>query len=65
VENPTTSDKTKPERTYLGDGLYCDDEGYALKVFASNGIETTNTVWIEPDMLTALIAFARRRGYAV
>ena len=32
---------------YLGDGAYCIDEGYHLKIFTSDGIHITNEIYLE------------------
>lgn len=42
--------------TYLGDGAYCKvcEEGEFVKVFTSNGIETTNAVYLDMYALRAL-----------
>jgi len=42
---------------YLGDGLYAKFDGYMLCIYAHNGIEATNTVWLEPAVLKALQYF--------
>lgn len=42
---------------YLGDGLYAKFEGPALVLYTSNGIEVTNTVVLEPQVLKALMDY--------
>lgn len=39
--------------TYLGDGLYCRFDGYGFTLFASNGVETTDQVYLEPHVVEA------------
>ncbi len=41
------------ERTYLGDGLYVSCDGAHIVLAANNGIEDTNTVYLEPMVLKA------------
>lgn len=43
--------------TYLGDGLYAEHEGWRVRVYASNGITTTNEVWLDGEMLAKLNQF--------
>ena len=42
---------------YLGDGLYAKWEGNRLILYTSNGIQVTNTVILEPEVLQALMKF--------
>lgn len=42
---------------YLGDGLYADYDGYQIELYASNGVEKTNAVYLEPGVLAAFQAF--------
>lgn len=42
------------EDVYLGDGLYARlDESRTVELYASNGIEKTNSVFLEPEVLEA------------
>lgn len=46
--------------TYLGDGVYIEETARApgmLKLYTSNGIEETNVIWLEPEVIEALILF--------
>lgn len=45
-------------KTYLGDGLYVNFDGYQLMVSAENGVVATDTVYMEPNVLVALLRFA-------
>jgi hypothetical protein len=47
-------------KTYLGDGAYAEFDGYQLCVTAENGVEVTNTVYLDPSVLMALLRFAGR-----
>lgn len=40
---------------YLGDGLYYEDPGYQIRLFAFNGLETLEEVFLEDEVLTAFI----------
>ena len=49
-------------RTYLGDGVYASHDGFQIKLDASDGVRTHDTIFLEPDTLQALIDYAQRRG---
>lgn len=49
---------TENQEAYLGDGAYAEWLGYTFVVYTSNGIERTNEVYLEPEHMEALIAFA-------
>lgn len=51
--------------TYLGDGLYCNFDGFQLEVFASDGVEDSPPVYFDPATLHALAEHARKLGFAV
>ena len=42
---------------YLGDGLYVEHDYYQIRLFASNGVETTNEVFLEQNVLTAFLKY--------
>ena len=41
-------------KEYLGDGVYADFDGYHLVLTTENGIATTNTIYLEPEVTFAL-----------
>jgi len=43
--------------TYLGDGLYAKWEADRLVLYTSNGIEVTNTIVLEREVLKALMTY--------
>ena len=45
------------EKQYVGDGCYAEDTAYGLVLTTSNGIEDTNTIVLEPEVWTALLAY--------
>ena len=49
--------------TYLGDGVYVKEDGYGLVLSTEDGVRTTNTIWLEPEVWYALKAYALRRGF--
>lgn len=48
----------KMEKEYIGDGAYVEFDGYALILTTENGIEVTNTIYLEPDVLDKLNRYA-------
>jgi hypothetical protein len=45
---------------YIGDGVYVDYDGYHIVLTTENGIETTKTIALEPELLDALKRFDAR-----
>ena len=45
-------------KTYLGDGVYVDLNPYGQLVLTTeNGIEAYNTIYLEPEVYRALVAY--------
>lgn len=47
-------------KVYLGDGVYASFDGYAIELTTENGIETTNTILLEPEVYEALEQYAHK-----
>lgn len=47
-------------KDYLGDGVYVDLERGMIKLTTENGIETTNEIFLEPEVYQALVRFVER-----
>ena len=45
------------DKRYLGDGLYADWDGQRLIVTAENGIEATDTIYLETETWAALVDY--------
>ena len=45
------------EKTYLGDAVYADFDGYHIVLTTEDGIRVTNIVCLEPQVLDALDRF--------
>jgi hypothetical protein len=43
--------------TYLGDGLYAAFDGWQIELYASNGRNKTNVVYLEPGVLAAFLRY--------
>lgn len=55
---------SQPEnQTYLGDGVYIEDDGYGFWLKANHHEHPTDRIYLEPDILKNLIDWtaARRR----
>ncbi len=48
-------------KSYLGDGVYVDHDGYTLTLTTENGVSTTNTIYLEPEIYHALLAYVERQ----
>lgn len=51
--------KTPSNKQYLGDGVYADFDGYHIQLTTENGVDTTNQIALEPDVMTALERYAK------
>lgn len=45
----------KKMKTYLGDGVYVEFEDEMIKLTTEDGIEITNTIYLESDVYSNLI----------
>lgn len=46
-------------KEYLGDGVYASTDGYNIQITTENSIEVDNTIFLEPAVFSALIAYAK------
>ena len=44
-------------KRYLGDGAYAEWDDFGVILTAGNGISVTDSVYLEPDVYQALVAF--------
>lgn len=44
-------------KVYLGDGVYVEVESGMIKLTTENGIEDTNTIYLEPEVLTKFLQY--------
>ena len=49
-----------PLKDYLGDGVYADFDGFAFTLTTENGVSVTNTIVLEPMVMSALARYAKR-----
>jgi hypothetical protein len=48
------------EKQYLGDGLYASYDGYQVTLKANSETNPTDTVYLDPHVLFALLNFIKR-----
>ena len=48
------------DKDYIGDGVYVEFDGFGIQATTENGIETTNTIYFEPQVLAALDRYLKR-----
>lgn len=44
-------------KVYLGDGVYVTFDGYRLVLTTEDGISTTNTIYLDSNVFTSLLAY--------
>jgi hypothetical protein len=44
-------------KVYLGDGVYANTDGYHVTITTENGISTTNTIHLDPEVMAALVSY--------
>lgn len=47
-------------KEYLGDGAYVAFDGFGLILTAENGIEATDTIYLEPEVLVSLERYIQK-----
>lgn len=48
------------EKTYLGDGVYAEFDGYYVWIYISNGVTESTRIAIEPQVKESLDFFFRK-----
>jgi len=48
------------KKEYLGDGAYVAHDGYSFVLTTENGIEATNTIYLEPEHIEMLMDYVKR-----
>lgn len=49
-----------PNKTYLGDGVYAEFNGFQIVLTTENGVSITNTIYLEQDVYESLVLFVGR-----
>lgn len=47
------------EKTYLGDGVYAEHDGFQVWIWTSNGVRESERIALEPVTLKALNEFVK------
>jgi len=47
-------------KSYIGDGVYVEHDGYALVLTTENGVRVTNRIVLEPEVYGELLAYVGR-----
>jgi hypothetical protein len=47
-------------KEYLGDAVYVDYDGFYLILTTEDGIQATNTIMLEPEVVSALVKYQAR-----
>jgi len=47
-------------KQYIGDGVYVEYDNYGIKLTTENGIETTNAIYLEAEVLNNLDLYLRK-----
>ena len=46
-------------KQYVGDGVYVDFDGFGFNVYTSNGIDTTNEIYLEPSVYSDFLRITK------
>jgi hypothetical protein len=52
------------EKAYLGDGVYIHAEYGGVMLTTEDGIQVTNSIFLEPEVYAALLEYVRSRSSA-
>jgi hypothetical protein len=47
-------------KTYLGDGVYANFDGYSIILTTEDGISVTNEIYLEPEVWQALLEYMKK-----
>ena len=50
----------KETKEYLGDAVYADIENGMVKLTTEDRVSTSNTIYLAPEVVAALTAFAKK-----
>jgi hypothetical protein len=46
-------------KSYLGDALYADFDGHDVILTTENGVHISNTIYLEPEVVAALLEYLK------
>ena len=47
-------------KSYLGDGLYVEFDGYQFRLFTERGLGNVHEVFLEPEVMQAFLKFVEK-----
>jgi len=50
------------DKSYIGDGVYIQTDGFAITLTTENGIIATNTIYLEPEHCRKIMEYCRKKG---
>ena len=50
------------DKSYIGDGVYIQTDGFAITLTTENGIIATNTIYLEPEHFRKIMEYCRKKG---
>jgi hypothetical protein len=50
------------DKVYLGDGVYVDNDGFNVILTTEDGVTVTNTIYLEPDVMQALLQYYKKQA---
>lgn len=53
--------KKENRKDYIGDGVYCDFDGYAFVLTSENGVQILDRIVLEPQVFEQLKRYSARR----
>ena len=53
------------DREYLGDSVYAAIEHGMIRLTTENGSNPSNMIYLEPEVIMALLRYAQRHGIAL
>lgn len=61
-QSPMRESGPPPDKTYLGDGVYATHDEGQIMLTTEHGLGVDQKIFLEPDVLAALVGFAQKRG---
>ena len=55
--NKELTEQLKKESHYLGDGLYVHNDGYQLRLYASDGVSIIEQIFLERSVVQSLLNY--------
>lgn len=46
---------------YIGDGVYASYDGFQVRVYTGDGVETTNVIYFDPTVLAIFLGWLHKQ----